>query len=202
MKRFSPLMILSLVAVFLSSNAMAHTGIGDTHGFVHGFMHPVSGVDHIMAMFAVGLLAANWGGRAIYFLPVSFLAMMTVGGILGLNGVEIPMVELGISASLVIFGLTLALNISLPLIAGMSIIGFFALFHGHAHGAEMPADISGFDYAVGFLIATGVLHAAGIAFGLLLPRLPISNALRISQTCGALILLTGGALLAGFDIPF
>jgi urease accessory protein len=198
MKRFSPFIILSFFSTFLSTNAMAHTGIGDTHGFVHGFMHPVSGIDHIMAMFAVGLLAANWGGRAIYFLPLSFLAMMTVGGILGLNAVEIPMVELGISLSLVIFGLALALNISLPLIAGMGIIGFFALFHGHAHGSEMPDDISGLDYAVGFLIATGVLHAVGISFGLLLPRLSIPNAARISQACGILIVLTGGALLAGF----
>jgi urease accessory protein len=198
MKKISPYITLLFVATFLSTSAMAHTGIGDTHGFVHGFMHPVSGVDHIMAMFAVGLLAANWGGRAIYFLPLSFLAMMTVGGILGLNAVEIPMVELGISASLVVFGLALVLNISLPLIAGMGIIGFFALFHGHAHGSEMPADISGLDYAGGFLIATAVLHAVGVGLGLLLPRLPISNAVRISQACGALMILTGGALIAGF----
>jgi urease accessory protein len=198
MKKISPHITLLFVATFLSTSAMAHTGIGDTHGFVHGFMHPVSGVDHIMAMFAVGLLAANWGGRAIYFLPLSFLAMMTVGGILGLNAVEIPMVELGISASLVVFGLALVLNISLPLIAGMGIIGFFALFHGHAHGSEMPADISGLDYAGGFLIATSVLHAVGVGLGLLLPRLPISNAVRISQACGVLMVLTGGALIAGF----
>lgn len=198
MKRIVLSTVLSIVTAFLSSNAMAHTGVGDTHGFVHGFLHPVSGVDHIMAMFAVGLLAANWGGRALYFLPMSFLVMMTAGGVLGLNAVELPMVELGISASLIVFGLALAFNISLPVIAGMAIIGFFALFHGHAHGSEMPADASGMDYAAGFLLATAILHASGIGLGLLFPRLPLSNAARISQACGIVMVLTGGILLAGF----
>ena len=198
MKRIVLTVVLSFMTALLSSNAMAHTGVGDTHGFVHGFLHPVSGVDHVMAMFAVGLLAANWGGRALYFLPMSFLFMMTAGGVLGLNAVEIPMVELGISASLIVFGLALALNISLPVIAGMAIIGFFALFHGHAHGSEMPADVSGMDYAAGFLLATAILHASGIGLGFLLPRLPISNAVRISQACGTVMVLTGGALMLGF----
>ena len=122
---------------------------------------------------------------------------MTVGGILGLNAVELPWVEMGISASLIVLGLVLAINLPLTVILAAALTGFFAIFHGHAHGAEMPEDASGLQYALGFLLATAILHAGGIGLGLVLPRLLMARAAKISQACGVVMALTGTALITG-----
>lgn len=149
-----------------STAALAHTGHGDAAGFAHGFMHPLGGYDHVLAMVAVGLLAAHLGGRALWLVPAAFVAAMAASGALGVAGAPVPFVESGIMLSIVVLGLAAVLRVNMPVSAAMALVAFFAIFHGTAHGAEMPADASGLTYAAGFLTATALLHAAGIAIGL------------------------------------
>ncbi|WP_439543485.1 HupE/UreJ family protein [Hyphomicrobium sp.] len=157
-----------------SGQASAHVGHGEVEGLMHGFLHPIGGLDHMLAMVAVGLLAALLGGRALWMVPAAFLAMMAAGAGLAMAGFALPFVELGISASVVALGVAVAFQLPLPVIAAMGIAGFFAVFHGAAHGAEMPVDASGASYAAGFLAATALLHLAGIGVGVALSRL-VSN---------------------------
>ena len=159
-RRLPPLLIA------LTGAAFAHTGLGDAAGFTHGFMHPVGGLDHVLAMVAVGLYAALLGGRALWLVPATFVAVMAIGGALGMAGFGLPYAEIGIALSVVVLGLAVALRLSLPTLAAMALVGLFAVFHGHAHGAEMPQDVSGYAYAAGFMLATALLHCAGIALGL------------------------------------
>src|SRR5580698_8957387 len=133
--------------------AHAHPG-HDTSGFSAGVAHPLHGLDHILAMVAVGLWAAQLGGRAKWLVPASFVSVMALGGALGMAGVAIPFAEQGIFASVLILGVLIAASVRLPLAASMSIVGLFALCHGHAHGTEIPAAASGFNYALGFVLAT------------------------------------------------
>ncbi len=175
--------------------ALAHTGHGDTHGFIHGFMHPVGGLDHVLAMVAVGLFAARLGGRAQWAVPAAFVALMAAGGALGMNGVSVPHVETGIALSVVVFGLVLAAGVAPPLGLAAGLAGFFAIFHGHAHGAELPAGASGAAYAAGFLIATATLHVAGVALGVGAARLASVRTIRIG---GAAMAAAGVGLLAGW----
>ena len=137
--------------ILLSTAPEAHTGVGSTQGYMSGFAHPFSGPDHILAMVAVGLYAAFLGGRAMYVVPVAFVSMMAVGGIVGISGVTLPLVEMGIGLSVLLLGAAVALRIELPTLAAMALVGFFAIFHGHAHGSEMPVNVSGLGYAVGFV---------------------------------------------------
>ncbi|MDF2995442.1 MAG: HupE/UreJ protein [Xanthobacteraceae bacterium] len=177
--------------------AFAHPGHGDTVGFVHGFMHPIGGLDHVLAMVAVGIFAANLGGRALWAVPASFVALMAVGGALGMSGLNVPFAEIGIAASVIVLGGVVALrSANWPLGAAMAMVGAFAIFHGFAHGAEMPADASGLDYAAGFLVATALLHAAGIGVGLAIGRIG-TNAPRFSQALGAVVAVAGVGLLVG-----
>jgi urease accessory protein len=154
--------IISMGLIGLSATAAsAHVGHG-AEGFTQGFFHPIGGLDHVLAMLASGLLGAMIGGKARWLVPLTFIAAMVVGGALGVSDFELPLVESMILASVVVlaglaaFGRSLALSRLLPLVGG------FALFHGFAHGAEMPADVSGFTYAAGFLTATALLHVAAI----------------------------------------
>jgi urease accessory protein len=181
--------LLSLTAV-----ASAHTGHGDAHGFVHGFMHPVGGLDHVLAMVAVGLYASLLGGRALWLVPASFVGVMAIGGALGIAGIGVPYVEFGIALSIVVLGLAVALRLSIPTLAAMALVGVFAIFHGHAHGGEMPQDASGYSYAAGFMLATALLHAAGVAIGLIAGRLTALGGSRLTQAAG------GGMALAGVVI--
>lgn len=155
---------LALAAAALP--AEAHVGIGSTSSFSAGFMHPLSGPDHMTAMVAVGLWAALKGGRALWVWPSAFVGVMLVGGALGMAHVPIPFVEPGILASVVALGLLVALAVDLPVWTGALIIGLFALFHGHAHGTEVPESAGGIEYMAGFALATALLHATGIAAGL------------------------------------
>jgi urease accessory protein len=184
----------ALVAV--PGAALAHTGHGAS-GFVHGFMHPVGGVDHVLAMIAVGLLAANLGGRALWLVPAAFVAVMAAGGTIGIAGVTMPFVETGIAMSIIVLGLAVALRFNLPALAAMALVGFFAIFHGHAHGTEMPSDASGLAYAAAFMLATALLHAAGIALGLAITRLGELAERRAVQATGGAMALAGVAMLAG-----
>ena len=188
----------SLLTVLFSlpTTAFAHTGVGDTAGVAHGFMHPLGGADHVLAMVAVGVLAARWGGRALWLLPASFLAAMAAGGALGMAGASVPFVEVGIGASVVVLGLLVAFNARMPIVAACVLVGAFAVAHGFAHGAEMPTTGSGLAYGVGFVAATAVLHATGIAAGLAVGQLGGLQR-RVAQVAGAAMSLAGVAILSG-----
>jgi urease accessory protein len=160
-----------LATLMLPSLAYAHIVAGRTSGFAHGFVHPLTGLDHIAAMVAVGLWAAQRGGRAVWVVPLTFVSVMSVSGLLGMTGVSIPFVEPGIAASVFVLGLLIAAAVRLPLVASSLIVGLFAVFHGHAHGAEMPETVSGLTYGIGFVLATGLLHCCGIGLGLLAGQL-------------------------------
>lgn len=153
--------------VWLPVNAGAHTETGAVGGVISGFKHPITGLDHFAAMFAVGLWGAFLGGRAMWMLPVVFPVVMAFGGALGVLGVPLPAVETGVAVSGVILGLMVACAIKPPLWLAAVIVGVFAIFHGHAHGTELPEAANALAYAVGFVICTGLLHLAGIATGLL-----------------------------------
>ena len=153
-------------ATVVAAPAWAHVERGQATGFLTGLRHPISGLDHVLAMVAVGLWGAQLGAPAIWLLPVTFPQMMAVGGFLGLVGVPLPGVEIGIAASAILLGLLVACEARLPLALAAVVVGFFALFHGHAHGTELPAGDSGLAYSAGFVIATGGLHATGIGIGL------------------------------------
>jgi urease accessory protein len=164
-----PLKKLSLAALLMAAATMpayAHIGIGPTSSFSAGFSHPFSGLDHLTVMIAVGLWAALKGGKAIWAWPVAFVGVMLAGAGLGMAHIPIPFVEPGILASVVALGLLVALAVGLPVSAGVAIIGIFALFHGHAHGTEVPENAGGFEYMMGFAVATTILHALGISTGL------------------------------------
>ncbi|CAN7222219.1 HupE/UreJ family protein [Mesorhizobium amorphae] len=165
----APMKRTTLAAILLLAAAMpayAHVGVGTTSSLAAGFMHPLSGIDHMTVMIAVGLWAALKGGKAIWAWPAAFVGVMLVGGALGMLHVPLPFVEPGILASVVALGLLVALAVDLPVSAGVAIIGLFALFHGHAHGTEVPENASGLEYMAGFAAATALLHATGIAAGL------------------------------------
>jgi urease accessory protein len=155
----------------LPSMAWAHPAPGVAHGFLHGFGHPFSGLDHLLAMVAVGLWAVQRGGRAVWALPLTFVATMLVGGALGVAGFGIPGVEAGILASVLVLGALVALAVRLPVAACGGIVALFALFHGAAHGMEMPAGAGVAGYAAGFASATALLHLAGALFATSVYRL-------------------------------
>jgi urease accessory protein len=188
----------ALAALLLApSLAFAHTGVGDTLGFVHGFSHPLSGLDHVLAMVMVGLLAFQLGGRAVWIVPTTFVVVMAAGGALGAMGVAIPFVEIGIALSVMVFGAIIALGIQAPVAVTAGVVGLFAVFHGHAHGAEMPAAAGGISYAAGFMIATATLHAAGLATGYSIARTGKIHGQFATRALGCLAALAGVGLLRG-----
>jgi urease accessory protein len=154
-----------LAALLLALPAYAHEQQGQAAGFLSGLQHPVSGLDHVLAMVAVGLWGAQLGAPAIWLLPVTFPLMMACGGFLGLVGVPLPGVEIGIAVSAILLGAMVATQSRPPLWMAVAAVALFAVFHGHAHGTELPPGQSGLMYSVGFVVATGGLHATGIAIG-------------------------------------
>ena len=154
----------------LPNLAHAHGDHSGAAGLVHGMAHPVTGIDHILAMVGVGLLAAKTGGRARWMLPLCFVLAMALGGTMGMAHVPFLFVEHGILASILILGVAIAAAGRLPLRASAPLVAFFALFHGYAHGLEAPANVSGITFGVGFALATLALHGAGIGMGLALSR--------------------------------
>jgi len=155
-------MLTSIAMLTLSSPALAHTGIGTTAAFDAGIAHPFSGLDHMLAMVAVGLWAGLRGGKALWLWPAAFVGGMALGGLLGIVQMPLLFVEHGIVASIVVLGLAVAFAFSAPLSLGALIIAVSGLMHGHAHGIEIPADANGLHYAFGFLLVTAALHAAGV----------------------------------------
>lgn len=187
--RFAP-----LVALF-PSLALAHPGHPGhdfTWDFNTGFSHPWSGADHLLAMIAVGIWAVQLGGRSRWLIPAAFIAMMSIGAVLGRAGGAIPGIEQGIAASVFALGLLVATARRVPLWVGMTLTGFFALFHGYAHGVEIPSTAAGFSYGIGFVCATASLHAIGLGLGTLAGK----TSRRITAVAGCAIAAAGLLLLA------
>jgi urease accessory protein len=185
---------LTLTLVLTASAVAAHTGEAAGSGFVTGFMHPIFGWDHVAAIVAVGLWGAFLGAPAIWVLPIAFPLVMAFGGAMGVAGIPLPGIETGIAASALIIGLAVALSMRPPLWIAAVIVGIFAIFHGHAHGAEMPEAANPLAYAAGFVIATGVIHLTGIAIGLL-ARWPSGRV--AVRAAGGVIALGGLGFLSG-----
>jgi urease accessory protein len=173
--------------------ALAHPG-HDAADLVHGFMHPLGGIDHILAMVAVGLLAARMGGRALWLVPASFVGTMAVAGLAGMAGVVLSGAEAGIALSVLALGAMIAFGVRLPVAAAMGLVGFFAIFHGYAHGAEMPPTASGLAFGAGFVAATALLHGLGIVLGVSLAGSLGRHAVRLG---GVATMLAGAVLLIG-----
>lgn len=158
---------LALDVVLVPKGALAHVPGGEVAGLVSGLQHPLSGADHVVAMLAVGLWGAQLGAPALWLLPVTFPVVMALGGMLGLLGAPMPGVELGIALSAVTLGAMVLREARPPWLLAAGLVGVFAVFHGHAHGTELPEGASGLLYSLGFVVATGSIHAVGIAIGLL-----------------------------------
>ena len=159
--------LVLLAALAAPSSAWAHIQAGEAAGFVSGFHHPVSGWDHVLAMVAVGLWGAQLGAPAMWLLPVTFPMVMALGGMMGLLGIPLPGVEIGIALSALVLGAMVLAEKRPPLWVAAVVVGIFAIFHGHAHGTELPAGQSGLLYSMGFVVATGCLHGVGIGIGLI-----------------------------------
>lgn len=182
--------------VLAPAAALAHPGHDGAGGLMYGFVHPVTGIDHVLAMIAVGVLAALYGGRALWLVPLSFVAAMAIAGVIGMAGIVIPVAEVGIGVSVVVLGLAIAFQLRPPTFVAMAVVGFFALFHGYAHGAELPDGITGLSFALGFLFATALLHGTGVGLALLMQRQASSR--RLLQVGGGAMALVGIAVLANF----
>jgi urease accessory protein len=168
------LRIAAASLAFAPAVAFAHPG-HDGASLATGFLHPLGGVDHIIAMVAVGLLAARLGGRAVWLVPASFVATMAVAGLAGMMGAGLPYVETGIALSVVVLAAVAVLGTAMPVAVAMGLVAFFAVFHGYAHGAEMPETMSGLAYGAGFVAATALLHGVGIALGLIIGQFARSS---------------------------
>ncbi len=190
--KFLQLAALALFAIGVPALAHAHVGIVHTSGWVHGLAHPVGGLDHVCAMVAVGLWAAQMGGRSVWLVPLTFIAVMALGGALGMAAVPLAFTEQGIVMSLLVLGVLIAAAIRLPLAVSAAVVGVFALCHGYAHGAEMPQSTSGLAYAAGFMLSTALLHASGIGMALFTKGIGRVEWLRLA---GIAITLCGGGLL-------
>jgi urease accessory protein len=190
-RRAASAALAPLVLAGLTSAASAHVG---THvdGLAAGFAHPFSGLDHLLAMVAVGIWAAQLGRSAQFALPVLFPLVMAVGAVMGANAVALPGVELGVAASVVALGVLVAFSLKPSLVVSAALVAAFALLHGHSHGTELPQAMSGLAYGAGFIAATVVLHAAGLALGTVL-RSPA--ALMATRTAGAGIAAAGAILV-------
>jgi urease accessory protein len=190
-----PLLALALLALAPEA-AMAHSGHA-TGGFSLGFMHPLGGLDHVLAMVAVGLFAWHLGGKALWLVPTAFVATMAVGGAVGMAGTGLPLVEVGIALSIVVIGGLVALRRTMPTEIAMTVVAVFALFHGQAHGAEMGQAASGLFYGLGFLLATSLLHGAGILTGATTAQLSTQRGVAVCRASGAAIATAGVLILSG-----
>ena len=185
--------LVAVAATGFSSAALAHVGDHSYMSFAGGLRHPLTGLDHMLAMVAVGLWASQLGRRAMWLLPVTFTAVMAVGAVFGFSGVALPWVEFGIAGSVLVLGAAVALALRPSLAVSVPLIALFALLHGYSHGVELPASASALTYGAGFVAATLALHAIGIALGLLANRVPVRFAAR---TAGGTIACVGLLLIA------
>lgn len=184
---------LTAAAVLMPSLAFAHSGGFHVHGLVSGLQHPLAGIDHLLAMMAVGIIAARTGGKGIIIVPSCFVSAMVAGALLGIAGIGLPSLETGIALSLVVFGAMMAITKPFPIAVAASLTALFALFHGNAHGLEVPQTASGIAYAIGFVTSTVALLATGAPAALTLRRWPAAI-----RTAGVGTSLVGAALAAQF----
>lgn len=190
-KRAVMWLTFAIVLASLPSSAWAHAQEGKASGFLTGFLHPISGWDHVLAMVAVGVWGAQLGAPAMWLLPVAFPMVMALGGTMGLLGIPLPLTELGIALSAIVLGVMVLNEARPPLWVAAAIVGVFAVFHGHAHGTELPPGEDGLLYSAGFVVATGCLHGVGIAIGLV-----------HRWTSGRLALRAAGAMVALAGVYF
>ena len=188
---FAVPLLIALALAAMPHPAFAHVEQGQAAGFLTGLRHPWSGLDHVLAMIAVGLWGAQLGNPALWLLPVTFPMMMSLGAVMGLVGIGLPGVEVGIALSALLLGGMVMGEVRPKLAVAVLLVGFFAVFHGHAHGTELPPGQSGLLYSMGFVIATGCLHGMGIGIGLV-HRWP----------AGKLALRGAGAFIAGMGLFF
>lgn len=172
--------ITAMLTLFVVTNAHGHAEVGVAGGLVNGFLHPIYGLDHLVAMVAVGLWGAQLGNPAIWLLPITFPIVMAIGALLGVVGVPLPAIEVGISASAIILGAMVALALRPPLWIAALIVAAFAIWHGYAHGNELPDAVNPLAYGVGFVVATGLLHLCGIVLGVLVHWPVGASVVRIS----------------------
>jgi urease accessory protein len=183
--------LLAAFVLLLPSNAFAHVERGQATGFITGLQHPWSGLDHVLAMIAVGIWGAQLGNPAMWVLPVTFPMVMSLGAMMGLLGIPLPGIEIGIALSAILLGAMVFGEVRPNIIIAAILVGFFAIFHGHVHGTELPAGQNGMLYSMGFVIATGCLHGIGITLGLV-HRWPV----------GKLALRGAGVLIAVMGVTF
>ncbi len=193
--RFHRAAVLACLVAVLSSigaaPALAHSAAGVAGGLEAGLLHPLYGLDHVVAMVAVGLWGAFLGPPAIWLLPIVFPMVMAVGGAMGVIGIPFPFIEVGIAISAIVLGLMVAFAVRPPLWVAALLVGAFAVFHGHAHGTELPGAANPLAYSIGFVVSTGLLHLAGIALGLL-----------AKWPAGRIIVRAGGALISAAGASF
>lgn len=189
---FRRISIATAIFAAATAPAFAHLNPQEHGSFMAGFSHPLFGSDHILAMVAVGIWAAQIGGRALWVVPSAFVGTMAVGFLLALGGVQLPFVEPAILASVIALGLLVAMAVRLPVAAAAAVVGVFALFHGHAHGGELGS-AGALQFGLGFVIATALLHMAGIGLGLGIARFgPV-----VARALGALTAIMGLSLMFG-----
>ncbi len=188
---FARAIAMVAIATLWAQPAFAHPQKGQAVGFITGFVHPISGPDHVLAMVAVGLWGAQLGAPAIWALPVAFPMVMAFGGMLGLIGMHIVGTEYGIAASAILLGAAVLFEVRPPLAVAAMLIGIFAICHGYAHGTELPPNQSAVLYSMGFVVATGCLHAVGIGIGTM-----------YRWTWGQRLVRTAGAAIAAGGLFF
>jgi urease accessory protein len=195
-RRTGILTVAALAGTMLSLPAFAHTGIAPhEHGsFTAGFLHPLMGLDHLLAMLGIGIWAAQLGGRAVWLVPAAFVAVMAGGAALALADAPLPLMEFGIAGSVLAIGALVAFGTRLPVLAAMAVAAVFALFHGHAHGTELPTLAMPLAYGAGFVGATALLHVAGIGIAFAVRKRAAKLPLRVA---GAAMAAIGGGLLLG-----
>ena len=195
--RFIKSPLAAAVVMLTPVAAFAHTGLGHTASFQYGLAHPISGLDHILAMVLIGVLAWRAGGRALWLIPAAFVSVMAAGGMLGMSGITVPFIETGIALSVVLLGAAVAFDVRPHIVAAIGAAALFAIFHGQAHGAEMPADLGGAAYAAGFLIATALLHLTGIGAAAVIDRAGQGRGDFAVRMGGAAASLSGVGFLTG-----
>lgn len=181
-----------VTGLLISGLSFAHTGHDHVDGMLAGISHPIGGLDHLLAMLGVGIWAAQTGGQSRYFLPLSFVTVMLVGGVMGISGLVLPFIEEGILASVLVIGVVLSLALKMPAVLSAGLVGFFAIFHGYAHGAEMPVSSAAIAYMAGFALSTATLHLVGIIGANTIKSQARQTATRIT----GLVLMLAGTYLA------
>jgi urease accessory protein len=186
--RISSILLVAMAGLVLAQPALAHEQTGVGGGLIRGLLHPLTGMDHLIAMVAVGIWGAQLGAPAIWVLPITFPLVMAFGGVLGVLRIPLPMPEMVIALSALVLGAAVAMRLRLPFAAAAVVVAVFAVFHGHAHGAELPSAANPLAYGLGFVVATGLLHLCGITIGTL-TRWPAGE--RLIQGLGAVIAALG-----------